>query len=98
MSDNSSIRAMLFADVVGFSKLPGAAYRRFMEFISGGAAKILLSHDAQVPNTWGTRSLPSLRANAPPHALLALQTWLRRTPGTAGPRCRTKSPAPQTHR
>ena len=41
MSDSIVIRSMLFADVVGFSKLPDAAYPGFMREFLADAEKVL---------------------------------------------------------
>ena len=55
------IRSMLFADVVGFSRLPDSAYPGFMSEFMVAAEKILSEHcradaeqaDEAVNNTWG---------------------------------------------
>lgn len=55
MSDSIVIRSMLFADVVGFSKLPDAAYPGFVREFLADAEKLLNAprHTALVRNTWG---------------------------------------------
>lgn len=55
MSGSIVIRSMLFADVVGFSKLPDPAYPGLMNDFLTGAARILADprHPALVSNTWG---------------------------------------------
>lgn len=80
MNGELFIKSMLFADVVGFSKLPEASYGCFMELFSAGAAKILSAHGAQVPNTRGDALFAVFDSEpSAAHAALALQAWLRRT-------------------
>ena len=55
MPDPIVIRSMLFADVVGFSKLPDAAYPGFVREFLADAEKVLSDprHAALARNTWG---------------------------------------------
>lgn len=55
MPESIVIRSMLFADVVGFSKLPDAAYPGFMREFLADVEKVLTDprHAALVCNTWG---------------------------------------------
>ena len=55
MSDSIVIRSILFADVVGFSKLPDAAYPGFMREFLADADRVLSDarHTALARNTWG---------------------------------------------
>jgi class 3 adenylate cyclase len=55
MSESLVIRSMLFADVVGFSKLPDAAYPGFTREFLTDAEKVLSDprHPSLVRNTWG---------------------------------------------
>ena len=82
MHDTIVIRSMLFADVVGFSKLPDAAYPGFIrEFLADGE-KVLSDprHTALARNTWGDAifavfTMPQEAARA----ALALQTLVKST-------------------
>ncbi len=81
MNGDLAIKSMLFADVVGFSKLPDGSYGRFMELFSAGAATILSEHGAQVPNTWGDALFATFQSEAAAAlAALALQQWVHATP------------------
>jgi class 3 adenylate cyclase len=55
MSDRIVIYSMLFADIVGFSKLPDPVYPGFMKAFLEGAKEVLKhpGHPALVSNTWG---------------------------------------------
>jgi class 3 adenylate cyclase len=55
MSDSLVLRSMLFADVVGFSKLPDSVYPGFLQHFLADADAVLSDpqHPAQVRNTWG---------------------------------------------
>lgn len=55
MSGSIVIRSMLFADVVGFSKMPDAAYPGFMQEFLAEADGVLSAPEntALVRNTWG---------------------------------------------
>ena len=76
MPDSIVIRSMLFADVVGFSKLPDAAYPYFTREFLADAEEILSDphHPAVLRNTWGDAIFAVFNA---PHeaarAALALQ-------------------------
>ena len=80
MTAATSIRSMLFADIVGFSKLPDSVYGQFMQLFSSGAAGILGQYGARVPNTWGD-ALFAVFDNERDAALAAsaLQRWVRAT-------------------
>jgi class 3 adenylate cyclase len=76
MSSSIVTRSMLFADVVGFSKMPDSAYPGFMrEFLSD--ANALLSqplHTALVRNTWGDAIFAVFECPVQAgHAAIALQ-------------------------
>jgi len=76
MPDAIVIRSMLFADVVGFSKLPDSAYPYFTREFLADAEEILSDphHPALLRNTWGDAIFAVFNA---PHeaarAALALQ-------------------------
>lgn len=80
MHDSIVNRAILFADVVGFSKLPDSAYPGFMaEFLAD--ADLVLSdarHTALARNTWGDAIFAVFKtASEAAHAALALQDLVR---------------------
>jgi class 3 adenylate cyclase len=82
MPESIVIRSMLFADVVGFSKLPDAAYPGFMREFFTDAEKVLSDprHRALVRNTWGDAIFAVFTT---PHeaarAALALQAMVKST-------------------
>lgn len=76
MSDSTVIRSILFADVVGFSKLPDAAYPAFMREFLADANHVLSDphHTALARNTWGDAIFAVFKtASEAAHAALALQ-------------------------
>lgn len=76
MSDSIVIRSILFADVVGFSKLPDAAYPGFMREFLADADRVLSdpSHTALARNTWGDAIFAVFTTTGEAaHAALALQ-------------------------
>lgn len=82
MPDLIVIRSMLFADVVGFSKLPDAAYPGFMRGFLADAEKVLSDprNTALNRNTWGDAIFAVFTT---PHeaarAALALQALVKST-------------------
>lgn len=76
MPDTIVIRSILFADVVGFSKLPDSAYPRFMGEFLADADGVLSDarHTALSRNTWGDAIFAVFKtASEAAHAALALQ-------------------------
>jgi len=80
MPDSIVIRSMLFADVVGFSKLPDAAYPGFMREFLADAEKVLSEprNTALVRNTWGDAIFAVFETpQEAARAALALQTLVK---------------------
>lgn len=80
MSDTTVIRSILFADVVGFSKMPDAAYPGFMGEFLADVDRILSDnrHTALARNTWGDAIFAVFNtASEAAHAALALQEIVR---------------------
>lgn len=76
MPDSIVIRSILFADVVGFSKMPDAAYPGFLGGFLADVDRILcdVRHTALARNTWGDAIFAVFRtASEAAHAALALQ-------------------------
>lgn len=76
MPDPIVIRSILFADVVGFSKMPDAAYPGFMGEFLADVDRVLsdVRHTALARNTWGDAIFAVFRtASEAAHAALALQ-------------------------
>lgn len=76
MPDPTVIRSILFADVVGFSKMPDAAYPRFMGDFLADVDRVLcdVRHTALARNTWGDAIFAVFKtASEAAHAALALQ-------------------------
>ena len=77
MSDAIVIRSILFADVVGFSKMPDAAYPGFMGEFLANVDRVLSDsrHTALARNTWGDAIFAVFKtASEAAHAALALQS------------------------
>ncbi len=77
MSDAIAIRSILFADVVGFSKMPDAAYPGFMGEFLADVDRVLSDtrHTALARNTWGDAIFAVFNtASEAAHAALALQS------------------------
>lgn len=82
MPESIVIRSMLFADVVGFSKLPDAAYPGFMREFLADAEKVLNEprHTALGRNTWGDAIFAVFATpNEAARAALALQSLVSST-------------------
>lgn len=82
MPESIVIRSMLFADVVGFSKLPDAAYPGFMREFLADAQRVLSDprHTALVRNTWGDAIFAVFeKPGEAARAALALQELVERT-------------------
>ena len=76
MSAPIVIRSILFADVVGFSRMPDAAYPGFMREFLADVDRVLSDarHTALARNTWGDAIFAVFRtASEAAHAALALQ-------------------------
>lgn len=76
------VRSMLFADVVGFSKLPDAAYPGFTREFLTDAERVLSdpAHAALVRNTWGDAIFAAFTTpREAALAALALQFLVRST-------------------
>lgn len=77
MPDPVAIRSILFADVVGFSKMPDAAYPGFMGEFLADVDRVLSDprHTAIARNTWGDAIFAVFKtASEAAHAALALQS------------------------
>ena len=76
MSSSTVIRSILFADVVGFSRMPDAAYPKFMDDFLAQVDHVLSDdrHAALARNTWGDAVFAVFNtASEAAHAALALQ-------------------------
>ena len=85
-ADSIFIRSMLFADVVGFSKLPDSAYPAFLSEFLVRAAAILDSagHKPLLRNTWGDAIFAVFTTpREAAKAALALQTLIAGTDWSA---------------
>ena len=80
---NRTVRYLLFADVVGFSKLPEHAIPHYVQHFLGGVASVLQQKDLEplTRNTWGDALyLVYESAAAAARAALALQHWCKSIP------------------
>jgi class 3 adenylate cyclase len=83
MPESIVIRSMLFADVVGFSKLPDTAYPAYMSGFLAESSRLLNTHRVLASNTWGDAIFAVFEHPAEAAgAALALQKLVRAQAGS----------------
>lgn len=82
-SQDQSIKALLFADVVGYSQLPGSVFGDFARHFLNGIHEILMSQGAPPlhQNTWGDALfLVYESASDAAQVALCLRNWMEQAP------------------